>query len=227
MHTNLGSSLKSKSKYNHPTSCYNNPIHSYGVFFMSAQLFTNTILTEMERDNPRLIIAVEILYKSAPVRAHTGVGEVVIDGQTYIGVGTLGAIDPIKQSSNNGPSTMNLSMSGLDPTLVAETLNQRTQGSKVKIMICALDDDMRVTSASIMLAGRVSTQRFAYGAEMSVEVEIVDRLADWQRKGSRRFDHESHIVEQPGDKFFQYMSQMSEASLYWGSSRDAPTMAYK
>jgi hypothetical protein len=194
---------------------------------MTAQLFSTTILDEMQRDNPRLVIAVEILYKNAPVRAHTGVGEIVIDGQTYIGVGSLGGIDPVKQSANNGPSTMNLSMSGLDPTLVAETLNQRTQGSKVKIIICSLDDDLQVTSSSIMLSGRVSTQRFAYGQEMSVEVEIVDRLADWQRKGARRFDQESHKAEQPDDDFFQAVAQMSERALYWGSERDGPRFSYK
>lgn len=192
-----------------------------------ASLFTNTIIDEMNSDNPRLLIAVEILYKSAPLRVHTGTGDIVIDGQTYLGVGTLGGIDPIKQSANNGPSTMNLSMSGLDPTLVAETLNERTQGSKVKVMICSLDDEFRVTSASIMLSGRVSTQRFAYGAEMSVEVEVIDRLADWQRKGARRFDNESHQVEQPGDEFFVYMAQMAEKPIYWGSKKDAPSFNYK
>lgn len=193
---------------------------------MTTQLFSNIIIDEMNSDSPRLVIAVEILYKSAPLRAHTGVGEIVIDGQTYIGVGGLGSIDPVKQSSNNGPSTMNLSMSGLDPALVAETLNERTQGSKVKLIICSLDDDLQVTSASILLSGRVSTQRFAYGAEMSVEVEIVDRLADWQRKGSRRFDQESHTSEQPGDDFFQYVPQMSEASIFWGSKKDSPGFKY-
>lgn len=196
-------------------------------FFMSTQLFSNTIINEMNSDNPRLLIAVEILYKSAPVRAHTGFGEVVIDGHTYIGIGNLGEIGAIKQSANNGPSTMNLSMSGLDPTLVAETLNERTQGSKVKIMVCSLDDNYRATSASILLAGRVSTQRFAYGQEMSVEVEIIDRLADWQRKGSRRFDQESHTSEQSGDNFFQAVAQMSERPIFWGSRKDAPPMVYK
>lgn len=189
-------------------------------------LFSNTLIDEMNSDNPKLIIAVEILYKSAPVRAHTSTGDIVIDGQTYIGVGALGGIDPIKQSASNGPATLNLSLTGLDPTLVAATLNERTAGSKVKIMICSLDDDFRVTSSSIIFAGRVSTQRFAYGQEMSIEVEVVDRLADWQRKGSRRFDQESHTNEQHGDDYFRFIAQMSEKAIYWGSSKDAPGFRY-
>ncbi|CAM0043793.1 tail protein [Vibrio phage K394] len=189
-------------------------------------LFSNTLIDEMNSDNPKLIIAVEILYKSDPVRVHTSTGDVVIGGQTYTGVGALGGIDPVKQSANNGPATLNLSLTGLDPTLVAATLNERTAGSKVKIMVCSLDDDYKVNSASIIFAGRVSTQRFAYGQEMSIEVEIVDRLADWQRKGSRRFDQESHTNEQPGDDYFRFIAQMSEKPLYWGSSQDAPPFNY-
>lgn len=190
------------------------------------QLYSNAIIEEMNRDNPRLVIAVEILYKTAPVRAHTGFGDIVIDGQTYIGVGQLGEIGVSPQTSNNGPSTMSLSMSGLDPTLVAGTLNERAQGSKVKVMVCSLDDDMRVTGAAITFSGRVSTQRFAYGKEMTVEVEVVDRLADWQRKGSLRFDNESHQSIHPGDEFFVYTAQMAEKPIYWGSSKDAPGMRY-
>lgn len=191
-----------------------------------ASLFGKTIIDEMDRDNPRLFIAVEILYKSAPVRAHTSTGDIVIDGQLYTGVGALGGIDPVKQTSNNGPSTLNLSMTGLDPTLVAETLNERTSGSKVKLMLCSFDDDFKVTNASIIFSGRVSTQRFAYGNEMSIEIEVVDRLADWQRKGARRFDQESHTSEHPNDDFFRFIPQMSERAIYWGSSRDSPGFKY-
>lgn len=190
------------------------------------QLFSNDIITELNKDVPRVVMAVEILYKNAPVRAHTGFGEKVIDGQTYYGVGTLGSIDAIPQTSKTSPSQLSLQLSGLDPTLVAETLNQRTQGSKVKIMICSLDDDDNIASASIVFSGRVSTQRFSYDKSMAVQVDVVDRLADWQRKGSLRFDFESHRSRNNGDEFFVYLAQMSEKPIYWGSKKDSPGMNY-
>lgn len=190
------------------------------------QLFSNEIINEMNSDNPRLLHAVEILYPSAPVRAHTGFGEIVIDGQNYIGVGQLGSIEPIPQTSETAPSSASIGLSGLDPTLVAETLNERTQGSKVKIMVCSLDEDDQVTSASILFAGRVNNQKFKYGSEMIILLDVVDRLEDWQRKGGKRFDPESHEQDFPGDKCFKFMAQMSEAPLYWGSKKDAPGFRY-
>lgn len=185
-----------------------------------ASLFDDTLINEMNSNNPKIIMAVEILFKNAPVRAHTGFGEIVLDGQTYLGVGNLGTIEPIKQTSNNGSSTLELAMSGLDPTLVAGILNQRTAGSKVKIYICSLDDDFVINSSSIVFSGRVSTSGFTYSESMSVNIKVVDRLADWKRAGSRRFDYESHSSEYPDDKIFKYTAQISERPIYWGSEKD-------
>lgn len=190
------------------------------------QLFNKTVVDEMNSDTPRLIMAVEILYKSNPVRAHSGTGEIIINGQSYIGVGNLGNISPIEQSSNTGTSSITITMSGLDPTLVAETLNERTQGCKVKVMICSFDESYSVTSAAIVFSGRISSQRYSYGMESSIEIECVDRFADWQRKGALRFDDTSHQAMFDGDEFFVYTPQMSEMPVYWGSKKDAPPMSY-
>ncbi|HIF9075766.1 TPA: hypothetical protein ACX6NV_000597 [Photobacterium damselae] len=191
------------------------------------QLFSQQIVDEMNGDNPRLLHAIEIKYKNATIRTHTGVGEIIINGQVYIGVGTFGAIDPVSQSSNTAPSSVGLSLSGMDPTLVAETLNEKSQGSPVKIMVCSLDENEKVTSSSIIFAGKVNDQKFKYGKVMAIALDVVDRLEDWQRKGSLRFDPSSHKTRFPNDDIFQYMSRMSEAPLYWGSKKDSPGFNYK
>lgn len=191
------------------------------------QLFTDTILDELDKDNPRLVMAVEILYSSVPVRAHSGVGTYVIDGQSYTGVGQLGGISAIPQTSKTSPSNVELTMSGLDPTLVAQTLNERSQGSKAKIMLCSVGEDETVTSASVVFAGRVSTQQYTYGKKMSVSVKLVDRFADWERAGTKRFDYESHLARFSGDHIFKYLSQMASLPIYWGSKKDAPSFNYR
>ncbi|WP_417536341.1 hypothetical protein [Methylophaga sp.] len=192
-----------------------------------SQLFTDAILEELEKDSPRLVMAVEILYAPAPVRAHSGVGTYVIDGQDYVGVGQLGGISAIPQTSKTSPSNVELTMSGLDPTLVAQTLNERSQGRKAKIMLCSIGDDETVTSVSVIFAGRVSTQQYTYGKKMSVSVKLVDRFADWERAGTKRFDYESHLARVPDDHIFKYLSQMASLPIYWGSKKDAPSFNYR
>lgn len=191
------------------------------------QLFSNSILAELEKDTPRLVVAVEILYTSTPVRAHTGVGTYVIDGQDYIGVGQLGDISAIPQTSKSSPSNVDLTMSGLDPTLVAQTLNERSQGRKAKIMLCSIGEDESITSVSVLFSGRVSSQTYTYGKKTSVVVQLVDRFADWERAGTKRFDYESHLARYPGDRIFKYLSQMASLPIYWGSKKDAPSFNYR
>lgn len=194
---------------------------------MNNSLFPKEIMDEMQRDNPRLFFAVEILYKSGPIRCHTAVGDYVIDGQVYNGVGKLGKIDPIIQDTNTGPQTVNLTLSGLDPSLTSTVMNEKAQGSKVKILTCAFDDDFKVTAAAISYKGRVSVQKLSVSKDnLSIEVETSDRFQDWQRKGTRRFTNESHQIEQPGDEFFIYTPQMSERPIWWGSEKDAPGFEY-
>lgn len=191
------------------------------------QLFTDSIISELEKDTPRLLLAVEILYSSAPVRAHTGVGTYVIDGHDYLGVGQLGEISAIPQTSKTSPSNVDLSMSGLDPNLITQTLNERTQGRKAKIMLCSIGEDETITSASIVFSGRVSSQTYRYGKTAAVTVELVDRFADWERAGTKRFDYENHLSRHPLDHIFKFLAQMASLPIYWGSKKDAPSFNYK
>ena len=191
---------------------------NYGVF-------PETIMKEMQSDNPRVFMAIETLY-STPLRCHTGVGTYIIEGNEYVGVGQLGAIDPIEQKTATEPGKVRQSISGLDPTLVAETLNERSQGKPSRIMICSYGDDYQITAVAEIFIGEVSTQSLEYGKTMSVMVEVVDAFIMFSRTGSRRFDDVSHQIEHPGDEFFSLTGVTSEIPIYWGSKKDGPSIRH-
>ena len=52
--------------------------------------YTQSIINDLASGHVEMGFAVEIMAPSAPVRVHTGVGEVVINGQLYVGLGSLG-----------------------------------------------------------------------------------------------------------------------------------------
>lgn len=102
-------------------------------------VFPDKIMQEMGSETPRIFLAVEIMYKSQPVRVHTGVGTFVIGDHEYKGVGGLGGIEPIQQSSDNDIKKLRLSMSGLDPTYTAYVINERSQGCRCRVIICSYE----------------------------------------------------------------------------------------
>lgn len=189
-------------------------------------LFDNTALQALENNKVPLALAVEIIYPMGPVRLHSGVGELVISGQTYKGTGALGTIAPIKQTSKSEPGRLNLSLSGLNPALLAEVLNTKCQGSPAKVWLAILDDDGQFTSAILLFSGKLSSQRLKIGKSAAISVELVDRLAEWSRKGTGRFSDASHVAVEPLDRFFRYVAQMAERPIYWGSEKQAPPFRY-
>jgi hypothetical protein len=189
-------------------------------------LFDNATLAALEKDTVPLCLAVEIIYPMGPVRVHSGVGDILISGLTYKGVGGLGGIDPISQTSKTEPGRVNLSMTGLDATLMQEVINTRCQGSFAKIWLVVLDEQDVFLTATLLFSGRVSSQKLKYGADVSISIELVDRLADWSRKNTSRFSDENHKSRHPDDRFFRYVAQMSEKPIYWGSDKTAAPFRY-
>lgn len=193
---------------------------------MNVSLFDNAALQALENDSVPICLAAEILYPMGPVRLHSGVGDVVINGYTYKGTGDLGTISPVKQTSKSEPGRLDLSLSGLDPVLVAEVLNKRCQGSKAKVWLVVLDSDEQFVSAALLFTGRLSNQKLKIGKTAGISVELVDRLADWSRKGTDRFSDASHVARHPLDRFFRYVAQMAERPIYWGSEKNAPPFRF-
>lgn len=195
---------------------------------MSAySLFGTPLIDECKKANPRLCYAVKIVYPSATVRAHTGVGDLVLNGEVYLGVGTLSNIANVKQDAQIGPNGLELSLNGLDSTIVASVLNDRCNGSKVWLYLVALDAAERPMASANIYVGRIVSQAYAFKKEnCSVEVTVADRFIDWARKGTERFTDESHRSRFSGDRFFRFVVQMAQRSIFWGSKKDAPPFRY-
>lgn len=191
---------------------------------MSAYSFmSNVVQEECQKDNPRVVYGVKVKYKGGPVRAHTGVGDLIVEGEVYLGVGQLGEIDPISQDNNTAPNSLKLQLNGLDPTLVAEILNNRNIGAQAEVYLIALDDDERAAGATLLFLGEVSEQVYGFSVDScTAQITCADKLVSWSRGATERFSDESHKARTLGDRFFRFVAQMAERAIYWGSKKDAP-----
>lgn len=182
------------------------------------------ILEEINKPNPKLIHAVRVRY-DAPVFAHTGVGDQIIDNETYLGVGNLADITPVRESNDTSPNEITITLGGLDSTLVAQVLNERNNNKDVDVFWCSLDDDDRVDAFFKIFSGRTVSQNYLYDREnTTVSVRVADRLIDWSRKATERFSDESHRsgANSIGDRFYRFLTEVSRVPIYWGSEKDGP-----
>lgn len=88
--------------------------------------WTNSAIeTALEQEHVPYAVAAELDFLSGMVRVHLGVGELIVNGTTFYGVGVagnggLGAISEISERPDGRDYTqLRLALSGVDPTLLA------------------------------------------------------------------------------------------------------------
>ena len=172
---------------------------------------------ELEADPYRLLVMAELDFPSAPVYVHSGVGEVDFDGKTFLGVGQLGKVSPLQETTELQSYGLSLELSGVDPALVSISLNDNVQGRDAKIYLVFLDEDLQIINPPVgPWVGRMDYMGAEVGQTATLILHIESRLADWERARIRRYTDEDQQAEYPGDKGLEFVSQMQEKELLWG-----------
>ena len=150
----------------------------------------------------------------------------MLGGYVYYGMGTMGAIDDVGETNTTSPTQLRMTLSGLDMSLFAKTLNERCVGRSAELYLVAMDDNGVVKVADLIFKGRISGTGATAGETNALQYTVSNIFEDWQRPFPDRYTDESHQATQPGDRIFRYVAQMAERSIYWGSKKDAPGFTY-
>lgn len=188
--------------------------------------FSDSMLDWLSRDRVTAVLAAQIQFESGTVYVHSGTGPLVLNGYVYLGMGSLGAVDDVSETNNTSPSQIKMTLTGLDLSLFATTLNERCVGKPAELYLVALDDSGVAQVSDLMFKGRVSGTGATAGETNALQYTISNVFEDWQRPFPDRYTDESHQAVQPGDRIFRYVAQMSERSIFWGSKKDAPGFTY-
>lgn len=189
--------------------------------------FSDSLLSAMEQPNVALVLAAEIDFPSGITRVHTGTGTVIINGQTFLGVGTLGDVGLVTEENSTSSSTMSMALSGLDMSLVGETLNEEVIGRNVICYLAVMNDQGVVTGANVLFEGFITDTALQAGQQNALSYVIANVFERWSQGLPDRYTDESQQRLHPGDRFFRYVAQMAERSIFWGSKKDAPGFMYE
>ena len=166
------------------------------------------MLTALASGNVSLFQAVEIDFMQAGVlRVANAVGEFVIDGDTYYGIGTLGDIEAIEKDGSSSPEGLVMTLSGISPTMLSDVMTEHYQGKEVTLLTCVLYGT--TIHSDIVFRGRLNTMDVTIGEMAVIRVEVENRLVAWNRGSQSRWNDASHqrtldAAQQP-DKFFEFV----------------------
>ena len=176
------------------------------------------ILQAMEGRVVRPVRLIFIDWPGGAVYAHTGRGDIVFQGKTWLGVGSFGSVSDLELNDNVGAHTVNLGISGIDPKTLTEVVTQNVINREVELYYGVLDEDWQLIGAHPYFYGRVSGTSITRYQDDAIAVQATSKTADWAKSRYERYTYESFISVNPGDDFCQYVDQMAEREISFGGS---------
>lgn len=190
--------------------------------------FDEAFLDALNQPDVTMALAVKVEFASGVSRVHSGTGTLTIAGETYYGVGALGEISAAKEEHTTSPTQVTMALNALDTSLLATTLNERCINRPVTIMAVVYNELGQSVGANVLFKGKIARTAVTAGDTNSIGYTVSNIFEDWKYGDPWRFTQESHSAQYPGDDIFQYVAQMSERPIYWGSEKDAqPFARYK
>lgn len=182
--------------------------------------------TQLEAPTPFLFGAVKITFPSYTLRLLDGSGELVIDGETYLGLdptfGTLDSISALEEQLGEEAPEITISLLPPNDAAAASLASGLMQGSLVQIMLGAFNPNTNtvIGTPEQLFLGEIDVPRVerSKGQRMvsySV-VSVFERLFEI-REGERASDR-WHKSIWPGERGLEQMTGTVK-TLYWGAKR--------
>ncbi|WP_156387774.1 hypothetical protein [Methylobacterium sp. Leaf399] len=178
-------------------------------------------IAALQRGNVvRAMRLVRLDFASETIRVHQAAGPLrTADGSVWSGLGELGQISDIDRAvvpSNGGPT---LTLSGVDPGLIAKTLSASSEvkGRPVRIFDQHYDDEMQLLDAPFAifagLMDRMSIQD--QGDAATITVTTVTLLHNRRRSPFGYLNAASQRRLYPGDGGADQISRLVQANEKW------------
>lgn len=203
---------------------------------------TSQFVTELEKNEVTAFFAVELFFQTSTLRFWSGLGDLVLDGDTYTGSGNLLAVSAVDETAEIAAKGATLTLSGIPSELISLALSEPYQGRLCKIYFglrqapttyltqedgsLILNEDgsgiilETVAAADVMseiFTGYIDQMNIDEGPETAtIAVGVESRLIDLQRPRVRRYTHESQKSRFPNDKGLEFVNDLQNKKFAWG-----------
>jgi hypothetical protein len=165
-----------------------------------------------------------LVFRSGTRYVWSGVGELVVDSQTYVGVGSLASIGAIAEGISVQADGTTVTLSGLEamvgesPDFLSECLDDIRSQAPAKLWFGLLNGTDLV-ARYLIFSGVVDkpTVNVDTGA-ISITLALESKLLDLGRASARRYTSADQNLDYPDDSGFDWVEILNDISLQWGTS---------
>lgn len=167
---------------------------------------------------------VKLAFDAGAACWHSGFGNYSFGGDTYLGLGNLSSVSPIKEESGVKAAGATVGLSGINEEVVALMIGTPYINRKAYIYFMPLDEgDQPVTATPYMLfRGTIDDISGNMGANASFTVSLKSRFADWERSRRSLYTDVEQQRLHPGDRGLEYVAQLSQKKIIWPRAKYLP-----
>jgi hypothetical protein len=189
---------------------------------------TAGVSAEVVKDRLKAAWIVYFNFDSGALRLWSGTGDLIWNGNTYTGTGTLGRISPIEETSDVRSNGIQLTLSGISSSLISIALGTQYQGRTCTVWLgffnssdVLIDDPVQVFSGKMDVMSIQDT-----GGTCEITVTAENRLVDLERpKEVRYYTDADQQRLSAGDKGCQFVETLQTKEIVWGRVRSSPPAA--
>lgn len=159
-------------------------------------------------------------FSTGVVRFNDSDKDIIFNGDTYQAVGSLGSVSELTEASQLASPGVSLSLSGLDTSILAATLNETYHQRPATVLVQYVDaDGVPVGDAYTAWSGFMDVMITDIDDDtFTVSLNCESRLI--MAGGLRKLrSQEEHQTRYPADTFYQFLSQLESISIEWGKER--------
>ena len=192
------------------------------------RVLPTSVSTGVEQDKVSVAFLLEMALDSGSVYLWSGQGDLDWNGQTWLGVGGMGAISAVTEDSQMSDARIKATLSHVPvenlPDFVQEFSDNDPVGRSFTLSLAFFDEDTSISDVVTLTAGfvdAVSMNDGAGGADGSsggIELMLASEAALLSRKRGYRLTDQHQEALFSGDRGLEFVTDTNLAEIRWGSA---------
>ena len=200
---------------------------------------------ELTREVVYPFFAVEIDFASGPLYVWTGYGDLIANGNTYLGAGQLVNISSIEETTEIEAKGATITMSGIPSSFLSLALTEPYQGRPCRIYFglwlsnkeISTQANQIITTENLfnfevegesnffaeIFSGELDQMNISeQGSTSTISVTAENVLIKLERPVVRRFTNEDQKSRFPNDRGLEYVASLQDKEIFWGRTASNP-----
>lgn len=180
---------------------------------------TPSVQTEIAKAAVQPIIFVQMdfdITDGGSIYLWSGLGPISWDAKSWVGVGDLGSISPVRETSATQSEGMTFKLSGI-PVSILSAAFVNYQGRAVTMWLGFMDDNTIVSDPLQLFLGRMDVMEIEESGDVcSITISAESHMVDLLKAREWRYTHEDQQTLYPGDLGLEFVAELQDKQILWG-----------